>query len=320
MAKGSIPRSRTGKALDYLKNRSDIARAIRGAGQFITNPPSLTGPITEADAARSFNVASMFAGGGGMFRRPAGSIGTGGRPYKVSGAVPKTPVKKVPVPKPGNKKFIGPTRPTQSGEKGFIGPTQPPKAGQAGFIGPTRPATTSSGPKKRLMSKKDAAVVGATAAASATSVASVLTAGYISALSPSAKKNIVGNNPNRGLAQTKAKAKGGGPIKRQGSQAPSMAKKKTMGTGAAPPGGPPSGKRMKKNNGAFTLGTGAQTTGVATGTTSSKPVAPKPRLRPMASAKKEMTFQEATRRNQSDEYLRKKMRPKGNLLSLFRNR
>ncbi len=117
--------------------------------------------------------------------------------------------------------------------------------------------------------------------------------------SVSAKKNIVGNNPNRGLADRKAKA---------------------MGTGSAPPGGPPSGKRMKKNNGAFTLGTGAQTTGVATGTASSKPVAPKPRLRPMASAKKEMTFQQAVRRNVTEEYTRKKMRPKGSLLGLLRKR
>lgn len=51
----------------------------------------------------------------------------------------------------------------------------------------------------------------------------------------------------------------------------------------------------------------------------SKPKAPKPTARPSVSPKAE-TFAQATRRNTADQYLRNKMKPKSNLLSLIRNK
>lgn len=48
---------------------------------------------------------------------------------------------------------------------------------------------------------------------------------------------------------------------------------------------------------------------------------PKPKARPsVAAPAKEMTFQEAVRRNETEAYIRNKMRPKGNLLDLIRNK
>jgi hypothetical protein len=100
------------------------------------------------------------------------------------------------------------------------------------------------------------------------------------------------------------KAKGGGPIKRQGSQAPSMAKKKKDVVGNSP------------NRGLGTATAYDPNSQMAIREKNKK----KKDAVAKATVKKEMTFQEATRRNQSDEYLRKKMRPKGSLLGLLRKR
>jgi hypothetical protein len=130
--------------------------------------------------------------------------------------------------------------------------------------------------------------------------------------SPS-KNRAAGRGNPKTINPVKKKAIGGGPVSRQGSQAPSMVKKKKdvvgnnpnrgLATTAYDPNSQMANREKKKD---------------AQAAVSAAP--PKPRLRPMPSAKKEMTFQEATRRNQSDEYLRKKMRPKGNLLSLFKKK
>lgn len=51
------------------------------------------------------------------------------------------------------------------------------------------------------------------------------------------------------------------------------------------------------------------------------PAIPKPKAKPVRSAPaKEMTLQIATRRNETEAYIRNKMRPKGNLLDLIRNK
>jgi hypothetical protein len=50
-----------------------------------------------------------------------------------------------------------------------------------------------------------------------------------------------------------------------------------------------------------------------------KPMVPKPTARPSVSPKAE-TFAQATRRGTSDEYLRNKLKPKSNLLSLIRGK
>ena len=79
----------------------------------------------------------------------------------------------------------------------------------------------------------------------------------------------------------------------------------------------------KKGSSAFTLGTGNQTPKTKTAPASPASSAPKA---PVASAPKGerrvlgMTFQEAVRRNRSDEYTRAKMKPKGSLLGLLRKR
>ena len=49
-------------------------------------------------------------------------------------------------------------------------------------------------------------------------------------------------------------------------------------------------------------------------------VAPKPKARPSVAPAKGMTFQTAVRRNETESYTRNKMRPKGNLLDLFRRK
>jgi hypothetical protein len=52
-----------------------------------------------------------------------------------------------------------------------------------------------------------------------------------------------------------------------------------------------------------------------------RPVAPKPKARPsVAAPAKEMTLQTATRRNETEAYIRNKMKPKSNLLDLIRNK
>lgn len=107
MPKESIPRSKSGRIMDYLANRSNIGRPFRAIKGLIDDPPSLTGPIREKDIERSFDAAGAASAGSIAGRRPRNSVGTGGRPYKVSGSQSQV---KVTQPKPGTKKFIGPVK------------------------------------------------------------------------------------------------------------------------------------------------------------------------------------------------------------------
>lgn len=105
-------------------------------------------------------------------------------------------------------------------------------------------------------------------------------------------KDTVGNNPNRGIGTSKAKPKdtvGINPNRNIADTKP----KTQMDIWE---------ENKKKKDAA---------------TAASKP--PKPRLRPNVEPKG-MTFQEAVRRNRSDEYTRAKMKPKGSLLGLLRKR
>ena len=167
MPKESIPRSKSGRIMDYLANRSNIGKPFRSIKALIDDPPSLTGPIRKEDIERSFDAAGTASGGSMAFRRPRNSVGTGARPYKVKDAEPARPptggrrpkegekrfVGPSRPPKEGDKKFIGPSRPPRSGDKDFIGPTRPPKAGDKDFIGPVPKSGGSSGPKTRGMSR-----------------------------------------------------------------------------------------------------------------------------------------------------------------------
>lgn len=87
MPKGSIPRSKSGKTWDYLKNRSNIGRPFRAVKGLMDDPPSLTGPIRKEDIERSFDAAGLAVGGGSLVKRPSGSIGMGGRLTKDAVAV-----------------------------------------------------------------------------------------------------------------------------------------------------------------------------------------------------------------------------------------
>lgn len=243
MAKGSIPRSKSGKILDYLINRSNVGKPFRAAVDLMRDPPSLTGPIRSKDIERSFSAASLATSGSMVAKRPSGSVGTGGRQYKVSGATPKVQVNQ---PKPGSSKFIGPVKPkaknkskaqaissssssprykVTGAQPNYTGPK--PKPGSKNFIGPIRP--TQQGPIRPTPKRKNknlpkyAAIVAAETA--------VLGGGAYATYKltmPENKKNIIGNNPNRGLAYygyssgSSEKPTGGGPERRQGSQAPSM--------------------------------------------------------------------------------------------------
>jgi hypothetical protein len=111
-----------------------------------------------------------------------------------------------------------------------------------------------------------------------------------------AKKNIVGNNPNRGLADRKAKA---------------------MGTGAAPPNGPPSGK-MKSSKAAEFKKKNLDANQKAGKVTPQAPVsaAPKPKARPQPAFKGNWTGAAATEMQKRGG--RKIKRP--NLLSLFKKK
>jgi hypothetical protein len=102
------------------------------------------------------------------------------------------------------------------------------------------------------------------------------------------RKDVVGRNPNEGLGtpsvrMPKASMSGGG-VNRPESKA--MVPKPTARPSVS---------------------------------SASKPKAPKPTARPSVSPKTE-TFAQATRRGTADEYLKNKMKPKSNLLSLIRNK
>lgn len=170
MPKESIPRSKSGRIMDYLANRSNVGRPFRAIKNLMDDPPSLTGPIRREDIERSFDAAGAATAGSMGARRPPNSVGTGARPFKIKGAESQV---KVTQPKPGTSKFIGPAKPKakrsapkkeeapaksssprykvsgaqqiytgpkpKPGSRGFIGPTRATQPGEKGFIGPTRP-------------------------------------------------------------------------------------------------------------------------------------------------------------------------------------
>jgi hypothetical protein len=170
MPKESIPRSKSGRIMDYIANRSNVGRPFRAIKNLMDDPPSLTGPIRREDIERSFDAAGAVTAGSMGARRPPNSVGTGARPFKVKGAESQV---KVTQPKPGTSKFIGPAKPKakkseakeaaapskpssprykvsgaqqiytgpkpKPGSRGFIGPTRATQPGEKGFIGPTRP-------------------------------------------------------------------------------------------------------------------------------------------------------------------------------------
>lgn len=352
MPKGNIPRSKSGKIYDYLVNRSNVSKPFRAAAALMRDPPSLTGPIRPEDIERSFSAAGLATAGSMVGKRPSGSVGTGGRQYKVPGATPQVkvtqpkpgsskfigPVKpkaknkskaqavsssasssssryKVsgaqanytgPKPKPGSKKFIGPTRPTQPGEKGFIGPMNRPVAGQANFIGPVRPT-----PKKKGVSGAKAGAI--IAGSGVVGIGGgVYLGNKLFSTSSSTKKNIVGNNPNRGIGTSKPKTSASvSPPSGTYFVTPSKAKPKNI------VGNNPNRNiadiKPKTQMGIWKENKKKKDAATA----ASKP--PKPRLRPNVEPKG-MTFQEAVRRNRTEEYTRAKMKPKGSLLGLLRKR
>ena len=211
MPKESLPRSKSGRIMDYLVNRSNIGKPFRAVKKLMDDPPSLTGPIRPEDIERSFDAAGLASIGSLAGKRPRLSLGTGGRPYKVSGAQSQV---KVTQPKPGTSKFIGPTKPKakakeapapaaeksstpryrvsgsqqtytgskpKPGSKNFIGPTRATQPGEKGFIGPTRPPrsgdkdfigpTKPASEKKGMSTEKKVGIAGAATGA--------ITGGYI---------------------------------------------------------------------------------------------------------------------------------------------
>lgn len=111
-------------------------------------------------------------------------------------------------------------------------------------------------------------------------------------------KDTVGNNPNRGIGTSKASLSG---MTGKGRLRPEVKKKKSA---------------IEE---AYTLGNGAQgkappntSTSAQTSNASTSAAAPK--------QPKGMTFQQAVRRNRTEEYTRAKMKPKGSLLGLLRKR
>lgn len=117
MPKGSLPRSRSGRIMDYLVNRSNIGKPVRSWKKLMDNPPSLTGPIRDEDVERVFDVGSAVAGGSTAFARPKGSLGTGARPFKVEGAQPARPAAPSKPATPKKTSASGPKKTSASGPK-----------------------------------------------------------------------------------------------------------------------------------------------------------------------------------------------------------
>lgn len=323
MPKGNIPRSKSGRIVDYLVNRSNIGKPIRSIKDLIDDPPSLTGPIRRKDIERSFDAASAATGGSMIGRRPANSVGTGGRQYKVKGAEPHrtATATKGRVPKEGEKKFIGPSRPPRAGEKKFIGPTRPPRSGDKDFIGPTRPPKSGDkdfiGPvrpaKAKGTSLRRKLAIGAGFGAGS--------AALVSSYKPAKKSE----------AEKKA---GGGADFPKGKGVPSMRREpSTEPSGKIPtprtkPARPTTGGQSFKDKMQGRNWKGGASGGAPKSSAPVKKAGDKSRVASgykgnwagSGSARKPKTFQEAVRRNQTEEYTKARMRPKKNLLELFKKK
>lgn len=368
MPYGSIPRSKSGKTWDYLKNRSNIGRPFRAVKGLMDDPPSLTGPIRKEDIERSFDAAGLASAGSMAGKRPPNSVGTGGRQYKVSGATSKVkvtppkagdkkfigPVNQKPrsakdyqssgslrrsfleradsgdlkaarAPRPGEKKFIGPENKPSAGDKKFIGPTQPPKAGDKNFIGPRRPPKSGDsdfigpvGRAKSGMSGKTKLAIGAGAGAAAL-------AGYKAAQKPKAEeKRSFGNKDSAkpknssgysGYGNKTTSAAYGSSAKKEPSSEPKGDIKTPTINNAAPTSGAANSAKDKIKR--QLQGTNPDK---KAGDKSSQAGRTAKQVVQGGASKRGMTFQEATRRNRSDEYLKERMRPKKNLLDLFKKK
>lgn len=333
MPKGSIPRSKSGKTWDYLKNRSNIGKPFRAVKELMDDPPSLTGPIRQKDVERSFDAAGLVSAGSMAAKRPPNSVGTGARPYKVSGAKSKV---KVTQPKEGSKKFIGPSQPTKAGDKKFIGPRQPPKSGEKGFIGPTRPPKSGDkdfvgpvrppksgekdfiGPvnsgKKAGMDRKAKYALGATVSG----VGGAALLGYSTSDKSTAKDRKTFGSKYSGYGGKTSSASYGATKKEPSTEPKGKTETPKINTAAPTSGGANTAKDKIKRQ----LQGRKSEYGASKSASDKSKVAKKTAKQVVqgSAPKRDTSFQEAVRRNRSDEYLKAKLRPKKSLADLFKKR
>jgi hypothetical protein len=232
MPKESIPRSKSGRIMDYLANRSNVGRPFRAIKNLMDDPPSLTGPIRREDIERSFDAAGAATAGSMAGRRPRNSVGTGGRPFKVKGAESQV---KVTQPKPGTSKFIGPAKPRakkgeakeaaapsksssarysvsgaqqgytgskpKPGSRGFIGPTRATQPGEKGFIGPRQPPRSGDkdfiGPANKPSSPKKGSSMAKKAGIAGGATAAITGTYYATKKDSEPRKAFGGARPER---------------------------------------------------------------------------------------------------------------------------
>lgn len=351
MPKESIPRSKSGRIMDYLANRSNVGKPFRSIKKLMDDPPSLTGPIRKEDIERSFDAAGVATAGSMTGRRPSNSVGTGGRQYKVKGAEPHrtATATRGRVPKEGEKKFVGPSRPPRAGEKKFIGPTRPPRSGDKDFIGPRQPPRSGDrdfiGPRQpprsgekdfigptRPPKSGDKDFIGPVRPSKAKgttfkrklAIGAGLGAGsaaLVSSYKP-AKKSEAERKSSRGADFPKGK--GVPSMKREPSTEPSG----KIPTPTTKPARPTTGGQSFKDKMQGRNWKGGASGGAPKSSAPVKKAGDKSRVASgykgnwagAGSARKPKTFQEAVRRNQTEEYTKARMRPKKNLLELFKKK
>lgn len=343
MPKGSIPRSKSGRTWDYLANRSNIGRPFRAVKALMDDPPSLTGPIRKEDIERSFDAAGLATAGSMAGKRPPNSVGAGGRVAKsptnkspavdlkrgdlrmqaLDRAVRGTDKAKAPIgrrARPGEKSFIGPVKKPEPGDKGFIGPSRPPKAGEKGFVGPRRPPKAGEsdfigpvGRPKKFMSGKTKLGIGASVGAG-----SAAALGYRAANKPNASESKASGSKYSGYGNKTSSSSYGATKKEPSTEPKGDLKAPNINTAAPTAGGANSAKdkmvrQRQGTNPDKKPSVPAKDRSKLSGRTAKQVVQG-------SAPKRGMTFQEATRRNRSDEYLKERIRPKKNLLDLFKTK
>lgn len=318
MPKGSIPRSKSGKTWDYLKNRSNIGRPFRAVKGLMDDPPSLTGPIRKEDIERSFDAAGLAVGGGSLVKRPSGSIGMGGRAAK-----PPRPAKDV---KPGSLR----DKALSDAKAKAAKPSKPPVKKNEAAPRPAKDYQSNGSLRREFLDKVDK--------------------GEIKAKKIPNEKVDMGSREKLALGATAAGALGAGAMGYGAAKKSPASDRKTFADrGTSFPRGKGSPSAPKKEPSTEPKGgVAAQQSNKAAPTSGGVNTAKDKVKRQMqgqrsdygkkasdkssiagkkakqvvqgGTPKRGMTFQEATRRNRSDEYLKERLRPKKSLADLFKKK